>query len=287
MKSDHWFYGIFRDCPWLFFRLMDLPEGQAVDYRFDAVELKETSFRLDGIFLPQRPGDAFFFLETQLYRDDGFYRNWLAKLLLYVQQHRVETDWRGLVLFGSRGQEPSQTPGLQEWLASGRIRRVFLDELPDYPDGSLDLAVLKLAVTKREALPAKAHELALAAKAAGAKSPTDPKKLLEFIEAFVVSNFPRLTRQEIQAMLQLNDIRESTIFQEGKQEGKLEGLQEGIREGEQVGIRKGLQEGKLEGQMAIIARLHAKGRSIAEICDLLDVEESLVHKALERRPRDG
>ena len=88
-------------------------------------------------------------------------------------------------------------------------------------------------------------------------------------------------------MLQLNDIRESTIFQEGKQEGKLEGLQEGIREGEQVGIRKGLQEGMLEGQMAIIARLHAKGRSIAEICDLLDVEESLVHKALERRPRDG
>lgn len=270
MKSDHWFYGFFRECPATFFRLMGRPPERAADYRYDAVELKAVSLRLDGIFCPLQAGGGYFFLEAQLYKDADFYRKWMAKILLYTLQYRVEDDWHGLVLFGSQAQEPSHPPGLDEWLASGRIQRVYLNELPDYPDASLDVAVLKLAVTKPEQLVDRARDLASAVKTAQ-PGLTDPKKLLGIIEAFLVSNFPRMTREEIQTMLQLNDIRESTIFQEGLQEGKLEGLQ----------------EGKLAEQLEIIARLHAKGRSVAEICEWLDVDESLVRKALTPRQPEG
>ncbi|MEM1169266.1 MAG: DUF2887 domain-containing protein [Cyanobacteria bacterium P01_H01_bin.35] len=53
MKNDHIFYRIFQDLPETFFQLWrELPE-KVNDYRFDSVELKQTSFRIDGVFLPQ------------------------------------------------------------------------------------------------------------------------------------------------------------------------------------------------------------------------------------------
>jgi predicted transposase/invertase (TIGR01784 family) len=255
MKSDHWFFAVFRDLPWLYFRLIGLPEGQATNYRFDAAELKEISLRLDGILRPEAPGETFFFLEAQLYKDAAFYRKWVAKILLYSHKNQIEADWRGLVLFGGRSHEPNPSYGIQEWIDSGRIRRVYLEELPDFPGASLEVAVLKLAIAKPDNLLDQARDLVTQVKATNA-SVQEPKKLLAIIEAFVVSNFPQLTRAEIQAMLLLNDIRESTIFQEG------------------------LQEGKLEEKMAIIALLHSKGRSIREICELLNVDEKLVKQAL-------
>jgi predicted transposase/invertase (TIGR01784 family) len=263
MKSDHWFYGIFRDLPWLLFRLMGLPETHAAGYRFDAVELKAVSLRLDGIFCPGRPNEPYFFLEAQLYKDAEFYRKWLVKIVLYAHQYRIEEDWRGLVLFGNRGHEPNRFPVMEEWIASGRIRRVFLDELPDYPDVSLEVAVLKLAVTSRETLIEKARDLVTVAKAMESDL-KGQKKLLGIIEAFLVSNFPRLSRAEIQAMLQLHDIRESTIFQEGVQEGRQEGRQ----------------EGKLEARVEMINRLHSLGLPCEKICEYSGLDEKVVRNIL-------
>jgi predicted transposase YdaD len=182
----------------------------------------------------------------------------MAKISIYSLQHCIEGDWRGLVLFGNRGHEPNRSHGIEEWIGSGRIERAYLEELPDYPDVSLDVAVLKLAVASRETLIQKACDLVTVAKASES-TVNDPKKLLGLIEAFLVSNFPLLTRAEIHAMLQLHDISESTIFQEGKLEGKL------------------------EERMAMIVRLYSKGRSVEEICDFLGVDDETVRKALAQR----
>jgi len=264
MKSDHWFYRVFRECPWLPHRLLGLPEDRANEYQFHADDLKEVSLRLDGILRPTVPSDVYIFLEAQLYRDTEFYRKWVAKILLYSLQNRIEGEWRGLVLFGNRGHEPILSHGIEEWIGSGRIHRVYLEELPEYPDVSLDVAVLKLAVTSPEQLIANASKLVAATKAS---SVADPKKLLGLIESFLVANFPQLTREEIQKMLQLHDISESVIFQEGKIEGKLEGKL----------------EGKIEERTSIILRLHSRGRSVEEICDILGVDREAVRNALASR----
>jgi len=53
MKTDHIFYRIFKDLPETFFELWGEAAEQINDYRFDSVELKQTAFRIDGVFLPQ------------------------------------------------------------------------------------------------------------------------------------------------------------------------------------------------------------------------------------------
>ena len=52
MKRDSIYYQIFKRFPGLLFELVNDPPKQAQNYRFESVEVKETAFRIDGVFLP-------------------------------------------------------------------------------------------------------------------------------------------------------------------------------------------------------------------------------------------
>jgi predicted transposase YdaD len=56
MRRDPIFYRIFKRFPGLFFELIGRSPTEFQGYRFEAVEVKEPSFRIDGVFLP--PEDA-------------------------------------------------------------------------------------------------------------------------------------------------------------------------------------------------------------------------------------
>jgi predicted transposase YdaD len=43
--------------------------------------------------------------------------------------------------------------------------------------------------------------------------------LIESIETVLIYKLPRLSREEMQVMLQLHDIRKSRVYQEGMEEG--------------------------------------------------------------------
>jgi predicted transposase YdaD len=50
MRGDSIFYKLFKQFPCLLFELVEPPPG-ATNYQ-ESVEIKETSFRIDGVFLP-------------------------------------------------------------------------------------------------------------------------------------------------------------------------------------------------------------------------------------------
>ncbi len=52
MKTDSLFYRLFHTFPRLLFELVGHAPEHAAAYRFTSVELKQTAFRLDGVFLP-------------------------------------------------------------------------------------------------------------------------------------------------------------------------------------------------------------------------------------------
>jgi predicted transposase YdaD len=52
IKTDSIFYRIFQTLPQSFFELINLPPSEANAYDFASVELKQTAFRIDGVFLP-------------------------------------------------------------------------------------------------------------------------------------------------------------------------------------------------------------------------------------------
>ncbi|MHC5826907.1 MAG: DUF2887 domain-containing protein, partial [Nostoc sp.] len=72
MKRDTIYYQIFKRFPWLIFELVDYRTEQAQNYRFESVEVKETAFRIDGVFLPPEGATPIiiFFAEVQFQKDE-------------------------------------------------------------------------------------------------------------------------------------------------------------------------------------------------------------------------
>lgn len=66
MRTDSLFYALFQSVPALLFELLEQDPENARDYQFASVELKQTAFRIDGVFLPpdDSPEAPVFFLEV-------------------------------------------------------------------------------------------------------------------------------------------------------------------------------------------------------------------------------
>ena len=82
MKTDHLFYRLFQEHPEVVFELTGWPLSPAAGYTLHAEEVKQTSFRLDGILLPAEtaPHEPIVFLEAQSQPDNGFYPRWFTSL---------------------------------------------------------------------------------------------------------------------------------------------------------------------------------------------------------------
>ena len=78
---------------------------------------------------------------------------------------------------------------------------------------------------------------------------------------------------------QVEEARISAI-QEGREEGLRIGMAEGIAEGMEKGMEKGIAEGKAEGQAEILRKMHAKGMSVQDIAEILDISPQDVSNIL-------
>ncbi|MEQ8972107.1 MAG: DUF2887 domain-containing protein [Coleofasciculus sp. C1-SOL-03] len=77
MKTDSLFYRLFQSAPTIFFELIGQSPAQAQGYVFRSVELKQTAFRIDGVFLPPQdvPNPIAYFVEVQFQNTRKVYIN--------------------------------------------------------------------------------------------------------------------------------------------------------------------------------------------------------------------
>ncbi len=73
MRRDTLFYKLFSQFPGLLFELMAEPPPDSGGYQFESVEVKETAFRIDGVFLPLATAafQVVCFAEVQLQKDEA------------------------------------------------------------------------------------------------------------------------------------------------------------------------------------------------------------------------
>jgi predicted transposase/invertase (TIGR01784 family) len=87
--------------------------------------------------------------------------------------------------------------------------------------------------------------------------------LIEFIEAVISYQFPKMGRKESENMLQVESYRETRLFQEG--------------------VEEGLEKGREEAQIAIARRMLANKHSLEEITKCTGLTLSEVKK-LKKQP---
>lgn len=87
------------------------------------------------------------------------------------------------------------------------------------------------------------------------------REYLQLIETIIFYKLPNMSREEIQAMFELSDLKQTRVYQEALQEGK--------------------REGRLEGKLESVPHLLGLGLSVKQVAEALDldIEQVKQHKA--------
>ncbi|MCC5644020.1 Rpn family recombination-promoting nuclease/putative transposase [Nostoc sp. CHAB 5824] len=220
MRRHSIFYKLFKQFPGLLFELVDEPPPEAQNYQFESVEVKETAFRIDGVFLP--PANAVsktvFFAEVQFQKDEDLYHRFFSELFLFLYRNSIRyDDWFGVIIFASRSLEPSSSSIHRALLESGQVKQVYLDELGDLREQPLGLGLMLLTNVNSEAEAVEGTRFLLEQ----ARQQSE-QAIIDLVTTIIVYKFSNLSREEIAAMLGLN-LEEPRAIQEAKKEGKVEG----------------------------------------------------------------
>ena len=236
MKTDSLFYRLFQIRPQLLFDLLstDLPTN--INYTFTSVEVKQLSFRLDGIFLPDSNDSSlpFYLVEVQFQPKDNLYYRLFAELFLYLRQYQPPPPWRVVVIYPRRSVEKILTSDFQDLLNSPRVTRIYLDELEETENSPLGLSLGKLIISEEEETPEKARKL-LQRTQEQLQASNLKRDIIDLIESIMVYKFPQKSRQEVAQMLGVEDLKQTRFYQEvfaeGKEEGKLEAVSRMLESG--------------------------------------------------------
>ncbi len=217
MRRDTIFYKLFKQFPGLLFELVDEPPPEAENYQFESVEVKETAFRIDGVFLP--PANAVsktvFFAEVQFQKDEDLYHRFFSELFLFLYRNSIRyDDWFGVIIFASRSLEPSNSTIHRALLESGQVRRVYLDELGDLRQQPLGLGLMLLTNVTSETEAVEGARFLLEQ----ARQQSE-QAIIDLVTTIIVYKFSNLSREEIAAMLGLN-LEEPRAIREAKEEGE-------------------------------------------------------------------
>ncbi|RCJ29086.1 flagellar assembly protein H [Nostoc minutum NIES-26] len=266
MKTDSIFYRIFQSIPGTFFELINQPPQLASAYQFSSVEVKQLTFRIDGVFLPSAKELPIYFAEVQFQPDKKLYSRLFTEIFNYLDKTELTNTWRGVVIFPNRSVDTGDTERYTEILNSQRVTRVYLDELSLIEASSIGIETVKLIIEPESTAITKAIEIVNTAQQQIADLATQ-SEIIQLIETILIYKLPRLSQEEIGKMFGLNELRQTRFYQDVFEEGKQEGKQEGR------------QEGKQEGKLETIPQLLALGLSIEQIAQALGLDEQLVRQA--------
>jgi predicted transposase/invertase (TIGR01784 family) len=230
MRTDTIFYQLFLTFHGLLFELIGQPLEQAEHYKFTSVEVKEKAFRFDGIFMPDNRDQPIYFVEVQFQDQPNFYWEFIAEINIYLNQYQPVQDWQAVAIFAKRSLEVKTLTAYQEeFINSGRIVQIYLDEISP---ASIGMDLVKLIVSKKSQAPELVSGLMQRTRTEIVDA-TIKRDIVELLETVLLSKFSNLTRQEIEAMFLLSDIKQTRVYQDARQEGIQEGIQKGIQKGRQ------------------------------------------------------
>jgi predicted transposase/invertase (TIGR01784 family) len=285
MKTDHLFYQLFQQFPESFFEMIG-SANQADNYRFDAIEVKEAAFRMDGAFLPKDNAidSPIYFIEVQFKKDLEIYARLFSEIFIFLRRHHPQQRWQAVVIYPSRSQDFThrEAQPYAPMLNSNLVQRIYLNELEIPSNSSLGLEIVKLMVEKDTQVPPTVSRLVNRVQTE-ATNQLEKQKIIEFIETVVLYKLPNLSKEELAAMFATDDLRKTRFAQEMKEEGIAEGKAEGIAEGKAEGIA----EGNLAAQKKMILKLFNRDFPVEEIAELVDLSVEQVQQIIAQQSQNN
>ncbi len=137
------------------------------------------------------------------------------------------------MIYPSHSVEQEQLVIISEFLTSGRITRIYLDELSAVEPLPIGLELMLLTIQPD-------NQAVITAKTLISRSQQLPdcRAIIEMISTIMVYRFTNLTRTELEAMIGIT-LQQTRVYQDAKAEGKAEGVNEGRQaEGQSLILRQ-------------------------------------------------
>lgn len=284
MKTDALFYRLFKTHPKLALDFLGL-DYQASSYRFSSEEIKQTAFRLDGIFTPlvDNPKQPLIFIEVQYQPDDDFYDRLFAEISLYLRLHKPQHEWLILVVYPSRKIERPANIAFLPFMNLPQLRIIYLEDYQDKEGESLALDLVRLLSCDKQETMKVACQLV--------NHYDVNTDVLNLIETILVYKIPRMSREEIRKMFELSevDVTKSRYYQDAMQEAlenttvkKLqlknpslyqEMMDKGVNKGITQGVTQGMNQGLDKGMRLMLKQglIHRFGELVPEIEQRLEL----------------
>jgi predicted transposase/invertase (TIGR01784 family) len=220
MKRDTLYYQIFKEFPELLFLLTGAPPQNAAGYRFSSVEVKEPTFRIDGVFEPLvLDGTGTMYLaEVQMQPDPRLYERTFAELFaLFYRSRELYNDWKCVMFYLSRSTEQKVTHPYRALLESDQVQVIYLDELGNIRDLPLIMSLAVLPTVPPKKAPAEARDILARAK----EQPEQYAVILELVTRVMSYMFIDQSPQEIDQMLDIQ-FEETRVYKDTYAKGKLD-----------------------------------------------------------------
>lgn len=282
MKTDSIFFQIFQTAPGILFELLGESFDLGNSYKFQSVEVKQTSFRIDGVFIPEpdAPDQAVIFAEVQFQRDEYLYDRMFAEIGLYLIQNRKLSDWRAVAIFPRKSLEPKDKHRHRSFLQGEQFRVIYLEDFLNIQSEQLGIQLMQLIVAKPKA--SKNYAQGIVNQLQN-KTDLQSQAIIELVSTVMVYKFPELSREAIEAMFSVSELKQTRVYQEALQEGRQEGRQEGEQVGESRLVLRLLSRriGELSPEMRSLVQslslqqLETLGEALLDFCQLSDLEHWL------------
>jgi predicted transposase YdaD len=236
VNTDRWYYRVFQGAPDLIRALLPgsgpPPADLGLDpsapgdslYRFEALELKELSHRLDGVLWPREstgcaetgsPAFPVVLLEVQMHPDPGFHHRLAAQSCRFLQKH-LQVEHLEVVVITPHQRinlGPTKLPRLLQVLLQ-EVHWISLEELSKQPNLDPLLNLLTLPIRPESELAASSQQIL-------AKRPDLDAAVLPML----MQRFPDLSREEIMVIAGIphEELRHTRAAQEWLAEGRQEG----------------------------------------------------------------
>ena len=132
------------------FELLGEPSDRGEQYIFGSVEVKQSAFRIDGVFLPKSnsPDQTVIFVEVQFQKDNGLYERLFSEIMMYLAQNPEVEDWRAIAVYPRRSIEQENLHRHRSLLQSEQFQVVYLDDFLGMPSEQIGVQLMQLIVSK-------------------------------------------------------------------------------------------------------------------------------------------
>jgi len=130
----------------------------------------------------------------------------------------------------------------REFFNSPRLKRIYLDEELDWlGTATVGIGAVKLIVSPEKKAVESAKQLIERTKQS-VEDPVSQRDFIELIETIIIYKLPKKSREELEAMLGLSELKQTKVYQEAKAEGQEIGEQKAKLESVPRLLKLGLTE---------------------------------------------